>query len=737
MANTRPVGTVAQDRQFRLTIVVRLIFGMTCISLLAVGIGLVGLLYLDNIETRLNDITDRTAPTVETADDLVMNIWEATKVAEEVIADEELEDISVLIEEFRILSGKFDGDFVTLRELIKEESLMTNLKEIQREHSEFIMHSEDMFEQHIIELEEEIEADRLLDEFDSIGGKLITFLDEFATENEAEMAFIEHEGDNLVASGRATAEEVNTLLGTLFEEDYPVVEAALKLQRLVLEMQDTAGEYLAEEDFANLETHNATFNDLKTKTLPHFEILERLAETDEDKEDARVLRETFNVWFEQASQDEQLFDTHRDMLIAEQAADDLTETLETDADNVAALLDTVVGRADALNNSADEQAAAMVAEAQTFIIGMVSLVLIGAGLMIWMTLTTITSQINKMIQAMGDLADGNLETTVPALNRQDEIGDMAAAVQVFKDNAIKVEQLQREQQLSEERGRREKADNMEKLASEFESGVGQVVSDLWSASKEVHGTASSMSQAAEQNTDRASTVASAVERASENVQTVATAAEELGGSIGEISRQVQDQLQKAQNATDATDRGRERVRSLADKARDIGEVVNLINSIAGQTNLLALNATIEAARAGDAGKGFAVVASEVKSLANQTAKATDEISDQITAVQNETEMTVQAIENVAQEIASLAEIAGTIAAAVEEQNAATAEITRNIHQASQGTQNVSADIGGVREAAVSTGTAAQQMLGAAGTLSEKAESLTKMVEAFLRQVRTA
>jgi methyl-accepting chemotaxis protein len=308
---------------------------------------------------------------------------------------------------------------------------------------------------------------------------------------------------------------------------------------------------------------------------------------------------------------------------------------------------------------------------------------------------------------------------------------------VFKENGIAKIRMEAEQKEMEQRSAAQRRQDMMQLADQFEAAVGEVIETVSSASTELEASATTLTSTAEHAQQLATVVASASEEASTNVQSVASATEELSSSITEISRQVQESARVASEAVSQARTTNDRVGELSKAATRIGDVVELINTIAGQTNLLALNATIEAARAGEAGKGFAVVASEVKALAEQTAKATGEIGQQIAGIQAATEHSVGAIKDISDTIEKLSEISSTIAAAVEEQGAATQEISRNVAQAAEGTQQVSSNITEVQRGASETGSASSQVLSAAQMLSGDSNRLKLEVGKFLGTVRAA
>ena len=362
-------------------------------------------------------------------------------------------------------------------------------------------------------------------------------------------------------------------------------------------------------------------------------------------------------------------------------------------------------------------------------------IIIGIGAAVFLV-RGVSAGIKSIVAPMQALGNGDLTAQVPHQGEKTEIGAMAEALQVFKQALIAKkaadEAAARDADAKIERGRR-----VDNITRDFESLIGEIVATVSSASTQLEASAGTLTTTAERAQQLTTTVAAASEEASTNVRSVASATEELASSINEIGRQVQDSARMAGEAVDQARKTNDRVSELSKAAARIGDVVELINTIAGQTNLLALNATIEAARAGEAGRGFAVVASEVKALAEQTAKATGEIGQQITGIQTATQDSVNAIKEIGGTIEKLCEISSTIVSAVEEQGAATQEISRNVQQAAHGTQQVSSNITDVQRGASETGSASSQVLAAAQSLSGDSNRLKLEVGKFLNSVRAA
>ncbi|MGJ4951340.1 methyl-accepting chemotaxis protein [Bradyrhizobium sp. HKCCYLS20291] len=422
------------------------------------------------------------------------------------------------------------------------------------------------------------------------------------------------------------------------------------------------------------------------------------------------------------------------------APKEATELLEKSAAAIARDADKYFIQSIELNNKgaeiATKQAADSFSRALWLVVSIIAAVIVAGIVVGFYLVQNVSHGIASIIRPMQELAKGDLSAEVTHRGEPTEIGAMADTLQVFKEALIAKKEADelaaRDAQAKIERGRR-----VDDITRQFEATIGEIVQTVSSASTELEHSAGALSSTATRSQEISTHVAAASEEASTNVQSVASATEELSSSITEISRQVQESARMANEAVEQARMTNDRVGELTKAAARIGDVVELINTIAGQTNLLALNATIEAARAGEAGRGFAVVASEVKALAEQTAKATDEIGQQVSGIQAATQESVGAIKAISSTIEKLSEISSAIAAAVEEQGAATQEISRNVQQASQGTQEVSSNVVDVQRGASETGQASAHVLQAAQSLATDSDRLKREVATFLQSVRVA
>ena len=622
------------------------------------------------------------------------------------------------------------------RRLLTEAELPVRLGEIQRLQHEFSQGLQTMLSAHTRQQIALLSTQERVRQFQVDRQEFDALLRSVTARGEALISHARDHAAVQVSAGTATVDRLNEVFSTTMNESYPLVQGLYKLTRDAVTLQEAATSYInitQSESLPGVERRAAlTFDNAN-------EVIERIAarlQTTEGQGYVAQFKASLEELQKKLMGEQGVFSAHGEYLKAKNDVASMQSALTATEASYLSSLEEVRALVEKHNEGAKERAAQMVQQALVFIGAVVV-----AGLLVGLLFSLIFSKrivgpIIRITAAMSKLAAGELDVRVPAQSRTDEIGDMASALQVFKDNAITarnlIEEREREQGVKEERTQR-----VTELCAAHERSITDLLRALNSAAADMRSTSQTMHAIVRETGEQAVAAAGASHEANTNVQTAAAATEELSASTAQINNRALHSAQIANKAAEETERAGTVVQELHSTASEIGEVVRMIDEIASQTNLLALNATIEAARAGEAGRGFGVVAGEVKHLAGQTAKATADIAARVAAIQSATEQAVQAIQGVRGTIGEMREISHFVATTMESQSTATSEIAANTGLVAGATAQVTANAESVSSSMESTGSAANQVVEAAIDLNRQAEALRTEIGSFLENIRAA
>ena len=692
----------------------RLLIGQLTLCGFALLAASIGLFYASLLNNEINYLTDRATPVLETSDDMIAVMWEHVAVLEEGVAADTPDLLEAQRAAMLTLSRTFAAAHETLMPLLDDEYRGSG-EQAKQQYESVLAKSQRLLDTRLDEMRFARLGQEHLDRFDAVGAELVAMLDEFAFENEQEMQSAEDRADEIVASSEATAEDVNRVLEELFETEYPAVEAALKMQRLVIEIQDTSGEYLSAQSDDRLATAEADFRRLTESADEHLDTLERLTETEEDKQDFLALDSLYHRWTTTADDEDLLFDTHLDRLAAESLVDELSEQVDDLAFGLDETLERIAYAADTIVSQADEAAQASYNEARLGLVAASVLCLVAGVLTTFFLSKTIVGPLGRLVRRVEEITSNRDLSQRLDSSKKDEIGRLSES---FDEFLACVQGVILE--------------------------VRDVAEDVAAKSSEVAVSSTKISATMGQQSDQVTRVSSAMEEMSGSISEVARRSADAANSADESGRiaahggdVVKETVTGMARIHEAVASSAASVEELSKRSEQIGEVITVINEIADQTNLLALNAAIEAARAGEHGRGFAVVADEVRKLADRTTRATDEIADSIQAIQQETTAAVEkmgagthevdtgvdkaeqagdALKEIVASARDVSTMIQSIASAAQQQSVASDEASQSITKIASGTQE-SAD-------------QASEVEAAAHSLSERAENVRSLVQQF-------
>jgi len=712
----------------------KLILAFLGLSLLIGISGASGLFFVERIGASVSLFGDVTSPMLGHTLQLVDNAQRMRAAALDGMKGATAADASK--KELAALDATARQGIAGLRRLSTQAGLLVQIDDIERRQQQFAQGFQDLLATHARERAAEAKTRGLIAQFAAARREFDALLVATAAESEAKIVESEDRAKIDVQTGKATVEDLGNLISHTLTETFPLLQGVNKLMRDGVKLEETTISYVNTTQAADLGAIEKHAQGLfQSATGATRRIASRMRTNDGKQQVAKII-ELLGKLEKLLLTDAGIFAAHREAVAA--GAQAATQQQASVASETA-----YIGTLEAARNTVEQRngtAKTVADQAVSQALPIIGIVVI-AGMLIGLAISLIFSNrlvgpVRRLTDAMARLAAGRLDTAVPDRGRADEVGDMAAALQVFKDNALEtqrlVEEREREQSVREQRSQR-----VAELCANHEKSITGLLNALHRAVSDMRVTSETMSSIIGETGQQANVVVAAADGAATNVHSVAAATAELSASVDDINQRVSHSARIAKKAAEEAMRTDEMVNALNGTATEIGDVLRMIHDIASQTNLLALNATIEAARAGEAGRGFAVVANEVKSLAGQTAKATDEIAERITAIQNATGQVVGAISGIKATIDEMQEISNAVAATIDSQGAATQQIANNTHEVANATAEVRANVGGVSDSVGRTGEAAERVVDAAVELNRQAETLRSEVDGFLNNIRAA